>query len=89
MKKKMTTPTKTTEIRPDTEDVFVVLYRSRGQEMKQEVAQFKTTKRHFHPRIGWELKDCVSMGTPQQFRFCRIEEITEKYPYFAVQISDS
>lgn len=42
-----------------------------------ECARMKLLRRACYPRRGWELKDCVAMGLPQEFRFELVKEVRQ------------
>lgn len=35
-------------------------------------------RKHFTPRLGWELKDCVIVGLPQRYRFLVLKDVEHK-----------
>lgn len=41
-------------------------------------AEAEIRKQHFTPRLGWELKDCIIIGLPQQYRFCVLNDYEMK-----------
>jgi hypothetical protein len=50
-------------------------------------------KEHLVLRIGWEMKDVVAIGLPQQFRFCVLKDyehkVTPKGSFYCLYVSNS
>lgn len=60
--------------------VTIAFVRGEKRELKQtDVTIVVTTyRKHFHPRIGWELKDVVTIGLPQSLRFYVLQGIEKR-----------
>lgn len=47
-------------------------------------AQFSTPEAHFHPYVGWEMKDCVTMSLPSEWKYAVVKDIISKHPFHAL-----
>jgi hypothetical protein len=47
-------------------------------EKKEPECKIEIRKEHFNPRIGWELKDIVIVGLPQDLRFLVLHDIESR-----------
>ena len=53
-------------------NVGIVFGRKGDGEKASTLIQLR--KQHFHPHVGWELKDVVIMGLPQSMRFAVVTD---------------
>lgn len=47
----------------------LLIARKRGEEPPVELARVKVMRDFIHFVPGWELKDCIEMSLPQEFRY--------------------
>lgn len=67
---------------PQAPSQYVQLLIIRGSFKEPEkMAQITVLRNAYYGREGWELKDCVAMGLPQQFRFELVRRIERVVKY--------
>lgn len=55
----------------------ILVFIGKGENLKY-LAKGKCHRQHFRPFIGWELCHVVPFSVPDEYRFCKVEEVEKK-----------